>query len=332
MKARAVLAAVLCVSAPAVALADAPPSVWDRARDPAAGRNHALHLDVQRRLSHRARTFGLGEAQALTARAKLETEVARGNRDIVLRFDLGATYFLLGQYEHAAEVLKDALEEAPDHSAAEEGWLRLAFSCGHLGDHVCERIAYIEVLRRTTEDYARATPTLNLAETEMHLGNLREAIEGYREAIQIAARVPSAETAPLATWGLAVALDRSGDRRGAEREARFALELERSMGMTQLLRSTNVFFVPAYEVEWYEGLGALALGRTASNASEAARLFGAAERSFARYVRAAEPAHDRWVEIARVRLQMAKNEREKAERRSGKEPKPREPEGEDISL
>jgi tetratricopeptide (TPR) repeat protein len=201
-------------------------------------------------------------------------------------------------------------------------WLDLAFACGHVGDHVCERKSYVEVLRIETEDIHRATPSLNLAETEMHLGSLKEAVDLYRETLRLAGRFPSGNTAPLAVWGLAVALDRSGDSVGAEKEARFALEIERGMNHPRLLRSPNVFFVPAYEIHWYEGLGWSAEAKMAANSTEALRLWRLAEASFTAYVRLADH-DDRWLALANVRLANVKAAREAAEKLEKKKPKPK---------
>lgn len=330
----------LSAFAPAAARADTPPSRWDRVRDPEVGKTYRLHVEVQRRLARDdadlvSRFSPAIESQKDRARAMLERENADRSADVRLRFDLGRVYLELGSSQgrtyhvKAAEVLKAALAMAPDHPAAEEGWLNLAFACGHLGDHECEKKAYVEVLRRQTEDMRRATPSLNLAETEMHLGNLEQAIEGYRETLRLSGRFPSRETGPLAVWGLAVALDRSGDSVAGEKEARFALELERSMGgASSLLRSTGVFFVPAWEIHWYEGLGASAQAKVTTNPSEAVRLWRFAEQSYASYVRLGEPARDRWVPLAKLRHAAAKAEREQAEKRRPKVPAGR-PEGEE---
>lgn len=312
------------------ARADTPPSMWERAKEPSLSESYRVHVEVQRRLAQRDR-FDVGDSQLRTVRALLERYNADKSKDPRLRFDLGLVYLRLEEYEKSAKTLASVLADVPDHPAAEEAWLRLAFACGHTGDHDCERRAYTQVLRQATDELSRATPTLNLAETDMHLGNLREAVEGYREALRIAGRVPARETAPLAVWGLAVALDRSGDRIGAEKEARFARELERSMGVPNLLRSDGVFFMPAYEIHWYEGLGASAQAKQATTPSETVRLWRAAEQSFAHYVRFGELAKDRWLELAKLRLAAAKSEREKAEKKHGKEP-PREPEDDEREL
>jgi len=339
------LVVTMLALAPAAARADTPPSVWDRARDPATADSYRLHLDVQRRLTQRdaavAADFGFSsafESMKDTVRAMLERQRADKSHDVRLRFDLGLVYLMLGKteergyYKRAAEVLGEALAVAPEHPAAEEAWSRLAEACGHIGDHDCERRAYTMVLRLMTEEADRGTSTLNLAETEMHLGNLKEAIEGYREALRIASRSPSPTLAPLALWGLAVALDRSGDRVGADREALGVLQLQASSGLSGLLRSSGVFFYPDYELSWYDAVGAAAMARKpGATAAEAARHWAAAEEAFGRYVRAAEQSRtpDRWLELAKVRLAAAKLERERAEKRRGKVAAPAQVDGDE---
>jgi tetratricopeptide (TPR) repeat protein len=313
-----------------LAHADTPPSVWERARDPDAADAYAIHVEVQKRLIPTG-SKEADDAQRSAALGILVNAGAARSPYALLRFDLGFVLEALENHARAAEVYTSAIADFPDHPSMERAWIRLAFACGHLGDHACESNAYAQVLRLETEEIMRATPTLNLAETRMHLGDLKEAIEGYREALRIAGRVPSRETAPLATWGLAVALDRAGDRIAAEKEARFAVELERSMGMRMLLRSSDVFFVPAYEVHWYEGLGSAARARVAPSARDAAKLWAMSERSFSEYVKAGEPKNDRWLPIAKARLAQAKLERERAEKKAAREPVTAEP-GADFPL
>lgn len=331
----------LSALAPAVARADTPPSVWDRARDPATADSYRIHLEVQRRLTQAQSALDFGfssafESQKSTVRAMLERQRADKSPDVRLRFDLGLVYKLLGEtedpayYKRASEVLGEALVMAPDHPAAEEAWQRLAEACGHIGDHDCERRAYTMVLRLTTEEADRGTSTLNLAETEMHLGNLREAIDGYREALRIAARSPApGNLALLALWGVAVALDRSGDKVGADREALAVLEMQTSSRQNGLLRGRGVFFFPEYEIHWYDGVGASAMARKpGTTAAEAAKHWKTAEDAFTAYIRGAErsaaagSAPDRWLELAKVRHAAAKTERESAEKRRGKLPPP----------
>lgn len=332
--ARALALALALALASTPARADTPPSVWDRARDPATADSYRLHLEVQRRLAQGETALAYGfsathEGQKGAVRTMLERAQADKSADPRLRFDLGLVYLLLGRtegpeyYKRSSEVLGEALAMAPDHPAAEENWSRLAEACGHIGDHGCERRAYNETLRLTTEEADRGTSTLNLAETEMHLGNLREAIDLYREAMRIASRSPSRTLAPLAMWGLAVALDRSGDHVGADKEALAVIEMQTSSGLNGLLRSSNVFFFPDYELNWYDAVGASALARRPSaTPQERARYWKIAEEAFAKFVAGAQRrgTEDRWLELAKVRYAAAKRERERAEKKAGKVP------------
>jgi tetratricopeptide (TPR) repeat protein len=314
----ATLCAILAL-APAVARADTVPSRWERARDPEAAEAYDLHRAVQQRLVRTTMMeIDLGERGRVLA--MLERAGAEHGKSALLRFDLGEVYWLLEDHARAAQIYKAAISEFPDHPAVEQAWFRVAVACGHVGDHACERDAYVSLLRLETEEILRATPTLNLAEVEMHRGDLREAIEGYREALRISGRVPAGETAPLASWGLAVALDRSGDRVGAEVQARFALEIERSMGVRGLLRSSGVFFFPKYEIHWYEGLGFAAQAEVASTPREALKLWQRAERSFSEYVAGATPRNDRWLPIAEARLSRVRAERARAEKAAARLP------------
>jgi hypothetical protein len=272
------------------------------------------------------------------AHATLEQALERLDRwhadkspDVRLRFDLGELLLLLAPLEvdrvpllrRSRDVLRAALAEHPDHPVAPDAWLTLAFSCGHLGDHACERDSYLHILASRTADAERATPLLNLAETEMHLGHLQEAIDGYRETIRVAARIPGDATTPaLATWGLAVALDRSGDHAGGEAQARKALEREQSVArVVPLLHSSGVFFVPPYEVEWYDGLGAVALARVMKQPADQVTEWTLAEKHFSAYVREAERAkNDPFLEIAKARLAAIAKEKAAAEKRKAKAP------------
>ncbi len=305
------------------ASADTPPSMWDRARDPEAATGYDLHTAVQQRLIPTL-SQGVNDAALRMVLETLKSNGAETSNHPLLRFDLAFVYSRLENHARAAEIYRAAIAKFPNHPLVERAWLRLAFACGHIGDHNCERSAYFEVLRRETEEVLRATPTLNLAETQMHLGDLKDAIEGYREAIRLAGRLPLRDTAPLATWGLAVALDRSGERIAAEKEARFALEIERSMGVQGILRSEDVFFFPDYEVHWYEGLGSTARARVATSSRDAVTFWKSAEKSFTEWVKGAEPRKDQFLPIAKARLAQIKVERERAEKGVVREPPPSE--------
>ena len=90
----------------------------------------------------------------------------------------------------------------------------------------------------------------NMAETQMLSGDLDAAIASYTHALE---RAQQGHGHALAVWGLAMALERSGDH------ARAIERLQRAFGAggeaLLVLRGEGVFFVPPYEVHAYEALG-----------------------------------------------------------------------------
>lgn len=293
------------------ARADTPPSVWQRAASPQLSRAWDLHVEVQRLvdLEHRGGGMAGGRVALERARSLLEAAGAERSVDVRLRFDLGTIYEQLDHHERAIAVLAPALASAPDHPAATDAWITLAYAYAKLPRHREERAAYVEYLRRVSDDRLKVTALLNLAEASMHLGQLRDSVREYREAIRLGTELSTSsaatESVALAQWGLAVALDRSGDREAATREARLAAALDPGM---RILNGPNVFFVPAHERSWYIGLGAYAQGTAARVDSERAALLTLAERSFASYVDSAAE-DDRWLATARARLASVRKSR-----------------------
>lgn len=117
----------------------------------------------------------------------------------------------------------------------------------------------------------RANVHGNLAEVTMLTGDLRAAIEHYEAAIE---QTEDPFTRALAQWGLALALDRSGDRDAALEVATRALRadpidpndprfatLHRRHGAMSVLHLDFVFFEPIYELHAYEALGHEATAR-----------------------------------------------------------------------
>lgn len=282
------------------AIADTPVSVWQRARDPESGARYAIHRAVSRELAASHRDPWAKDAALRTARAMLELAKAESSPDVLLRFDLGEVYHEQRLYERAAKVLTAALALAPDHPGAENAQYRLAFCYAMLGRPEEERDAYAAYLARASDPLSRANALLNLAEAEMNLDHLPEAIDTYREAVRAGSemlRVSGVrETEALAVWGLAVALDRSGEYRAARIEVERALELD--PGMFLIGAGEHVFFVPAYERLWYLGLGAMELARKATDPSVAGAFWRRAEAHWREYIEQSQ-GQGRWASLAR---------------------------------
>ena len=324
---RAVLTALVpwvAVAWLGVAHGDTAPSVWQRAKDPEVGRRWALHQTVRELLvagvlgaGVEPRSFLTRQASLERARDLLEGAHAETSPDLRLRFDLGEVYQELDLYDRAIAVLKPALALGPDHAAAADAWLALAYAHAKRGEQAGERDAYRAYLALETNERRRVTAWLNLAEAEMHLGRLAEAVEGYREAMRLAASLPFSpslqESSTLALWGLAVALDRSGDGAGSREQAELAIRWD--PGEQLIGHSPNVFFVPAYERQWYLALAAMAHASVAKEAREAVGHLRIAEGHWTVYVQSASEK-DRWLPLARVRLAHAKRARQDAEGRA----------------
>ena len=101
----------------------------------------------------------------------------------------------------------------------------------------------------------------------------------------------------LAHWGLAVALDRSGDHSGAIRAATTALTYDPN---AKELNGPSVFFVPDYDRFWYRALGAMARATAANEPELRALWWDRATLLWQQYLDAAS-VDNRWVPIARLR-------------------------------
>jgi tetratricopeptide (TPR) repeat protein len=323
-----------------VARAETPPSVWDMAKDPAERDRWALHERIER-LMHPP--IGEGamrldeELRLEAARAMLEEGDAARSPDVRLRFDLGIVYSELAAKQHrndlqqkVVEILAPALASAslPD-DAAETGALEaLVYAYAKLDRPHDELQTWQRYIPRLVDDRVRATAMMNMGEAQMRLGRVDEALGTFREVVRLCGGLPNTpgvgSTYVLALWDVAVALDRSGDPRGAlETAARASrVDLGGRTGAYLISRDPDVFFVPEWERLWYLALGAAAEGREAEDARDAVALWAAAERSWGQYVDRAVAAggHDPWIPIARVRLEHARAQRIGAEQRAAKLP------------
>ena len=288
-----VFAVALLAPSSAVAQAHAP-GVWERAAYPDFARAEEAHrkvemllLDVQEVHWHTP----MGQDQLARALQKLEEVSADESRDVRLRFDFGRVASLIpGNEKRAIPVLESALRQAPQHPAAIEAFFSLAICYAKLGRAEDELTAYDEYLRRETGVLNRANALSNRAEGQMLLGRLAPAVADYRASLSLQ------PDNVLAHWGLAVALDRSGDIPGAIAEARAAITYD---PLDQQLGSPNVFFMPPYDRYWYEGVGAMARGEQVDDAATAILWWDTAIGKWKEYLAFAS-SDDRWVPLAKA--------------------------------
>ncbi len=326
------------------ARAETPPSVWDVAKDPAERDRWALHMRVERLMHPPVGEGALrldDELRLEAARAMLEEADAAHSPDVRLRFDLGIAYSALGSLqrrndmqEKVVAVLAPALASADslEDPAATGALEALVYAYAKLDRPHDELETWRRYIPRLVDDRVRATAMMNMGEAEMRLGRVDDALGTFREVVRLCGELPNTpgvgSTYVLALWDVAVALDRSGDPRGAlETAAKAAhVDLGGRTGAYLIAKDPDVFFVPDWERLWYLALGAASEAREVDDARDAAVLWAAAERSWGQYVAraAATGAHDPWMAIARVRLDNARAQRVGAEQRAAKLP-PRAP-------
>jgi hypothetical protein len=326
-----------------LARAETPPSRWDVARDPAQRDRWDLHVRVERLMHPPVGEGGLrfdDELRIEAACAMLEEADAAHSPDVRLRFDLGIVYSELGSRQRrndlqqkVIDVLAPALESAapepePDDGAVTGALEALVYAYAKLDRPHEELQTWQRYIPRLVDDRVRATAMMNMGEAQMRLGRVDDALATFREVLRLCGELPNTpsvgSTYVLALWDVAVALDRSGDPRGALETAAKAshVDLGGRTGAYLIAKDPDVFFVPDWERLWYLALGAAAEAREAQDVRDAAVLWAAAEHALGEYVERAAAAggHDPWMAIARVRLERAHAERISADKRAVKLP------------
>ncbi len=323
------IAAVLPMGAPGAARADTPPSVWEVAADPGAARSWNLHVRVERLLEDTpASGVGEGELRLEAARAMLEDAGASRSPDVRLRFDLGIVYEALDLHRRAVDVLGPALDAAPDHPAAVRALSALAYAYAKMGDAPRELEVWRKYIPRIVNDSARATEMMNMGEAEMRLGRIEDALDTFHEVLRLCGGLPNtggaSSTYVLTLWDVAVALDRSGDPRGALETAARAVAwnlrgrlpggagagggpLATITGWNAINDTRTVFFVPEWERDWYLALGCASQARNTDDPVEAARWLMEAAAHRKRYVAGSLGAvgPDPWLAVAQRRASEA---------------------------
>lgn len=154
--------------------------------------------------------------------------------------------------------------EARRGQGGETPWFRLAGERTRVGDYDGALDAYERLLAAGD---AQPVTLVNSAELLMALGRLPEAIDRYREAVEIEGRAPDRrehlQGLALAYFGLSVSLDRAG-RAGAARDAMAAaVALDPGLGILSLAAQAGsaLSFVPPGDVFYYLGLARETQGR-----------------------------------------------------------------------
>ncbi|HVU53366.1 MAG TPA: tetratricopeptide repeat protein, partial [Polyangia bacterium] len=269
--------AVLATALAAATVGDGPrgaaaagPSFCERVAESSRDRPARLGAEAEALLGEQPRSpEKLARAEALAREA-----VAAAPDDFGLLMLLADASERAAKPAQALAALERACPRAPRGVAATACWSHLGVVRSRQGRFAEGIVAYERLIASGDAD---ATTRTNAAELLMAEGRLGAAEELYREAIRletaapVVGRIETSHALVLATYGLAVVLDREGQPEAAREMMARALLLDpRHATLTAAEQpDADVFFVPDGDVYYYLGLAA----EVAGDADEGAAAF-----------------------------------------------------------
>lgn len=213
----------------------------------------------------------------------------------------------------------------PNDSRLSECQFQLAVAYARTGRRDLEIAAYSRHLQHVNTDDARFTALSNRAESRFAMGDPEGAILDYREAI----RIQPGRDGVLARLGLAFTLDHLGDFSGAAQEMRASAAVDM---IPSQLEGKGVFFVPAYEIDWYRALVEVGRAETAIEPGERAAHWELAGQFYELYAHHADKG-DKAIPLARARATMSRKAAARFRTQEAKRPpRPRTPKDDDFPL
>jgi tetratricopeptide (TPR) repeat protein len=295
-------------------------SVWERARRPgdaeqqrelvAEAESYELRyhqLGMGHPVLDRAEVAVLGDMYLARAAELLEKAGAATARDLFLRYRLASVYAMRQKPEKAIMLLEAIVRADPPAPLRALVCAELAVEYARIGRVEDEIDAYGESLRVQPLAPERSRLFANRAEAYMLLGDITGAVAGYRAALALLSNDDLMfGSGPTTLWGLAVALDRSGDLDSGLDAVRLARTYD---SQDKKINGPDWFYVPAYDRHWYEALGHWQVARKAEVVTAVrADAYGSAVASWEDYV-ASAASGDQWLPLARVRLKQCEKDR-----------------------
>lgn len=317
-------------------VAHADTTVWGRARVPELARRRDLVAQAEQlELKYRRLTASrvtrrdaavLGRVHLQQALALLEEAGAPTSRDARLRLRLASIQQAMEDTRKAARTLESIVGigepraqikgDVPPPVLA-EAWAELAICYARLGRHEEETRAYAAALALEPHPTARSTLLANRAEAFMVMGDIIAAVSGYRASLALlSSPAEMARFAPTTLWGLAVALDRSGDLESGLDAIRLARTYD---PQDDRINGPGWFYVPPYDKYWYSALGHWMAARRTDLAAVRMEAYGRAINALEQYIERATQ-DDHWIAIAHARLKQLKRERDQAKKRASAKP------------
>jgi len=304
--------------------AGAGPSVWARAREATAheGANtlakveaiYSAFLALRKKAGSSARAFiFLQKAHRLLRAAKAER-----SSDPTLRYYLAQVLRAKHDADDDDEHLRKALSllrwvvaqpKVPEQLRA-DALYDIAVSHARLGEPKKEIAAYRRALAIEVRPVRRPILLANLAEAWMVRGEISKAVRGYKTAIKQTPTLALGAIGVTTLWGLAVALDRSGNLEGGFERITLARSYDPD---DRQLKGPGWFFIPAYDMYWYAALGWWTKARAATNKTRRAELLSKSAKAWSAYIDAA-PLSDIWLALAQHRWARCEEELKEAKK------------------
>ena len=312
------LASVTLASVTLVETAHASPTVWGRARDPRLATQEELVRDAQRavmryrgmRVRNGMQTEALAALLLRDARKHLADLVASGSADFGVRLLYAEVLRDARANDEALQVLTKLLADQPPEPIRADALGDLAILYALAGRREEEIRAYTESLKIEPHAHLRSRLLANRAEALMATGDVTAAVEGYREALEPLTSLELYWYAPTTLFGLGVALDRSGYLPAGLDSIKLARAYD---PQDKGLQSGSWFFSPEHDSHWYWALGAWSRARSSTEWPVRADQYERAIFEWEAYL-AEAPEQDRWIPLARVRLDEVKRERDRMRR------------------
>jgi len=292
--------------------AAAEPSVWDIARDPPARARYLALLQAESSLGEAAHYRAGSRPWRYHLRAAMTSlePHAKGPDPRVPLLLAGVLLELSDAWaREVVELLRPVLKGAIDPALAADGWYKLAQALGMLHRVERERAAWHQALAFEWRAGRRGYILYRLGDAELGLGHLRRATADFRAAISL---TQDADTQARAHYGLGVALERQGDMPAALRAVWFAVRLQGPSPEVSILEKPGTFFVPEYELHYYQALEAMARAEHDDRISRADGLREAVS-AWHEYLFEAEPAGEPWAANAKRHLAACERALDEAE-------------------
>ena len=290
--------------------------VWQRATNVEHAKNATTSSQAEALIekAHAAAKMGRTAERLLIlreARALLDKAGAATSSNVETRRQLAGVYYGLHQLQgdvadlrRAADLLTWVGQRKLPKLIRVEVMADLALCHARLGQHAKEVAAYDDAIAHAGPPEQLAILLANQAEGYMALGKLRDAISGYRESLRVVPMIGMAKLGVTTHWGLAVALDRSGDLRSAMIQIRDARVYDPH---DLRINGDDWIYVPAHDEHWYRALGNWQHARVATDDRTRIARYQQAIAEYARYIDRA-PEGDRWISLAEHRYRQCERE------------------------